>query len=110
MYPGALNGRAPVGPGLGAVSLPSWLTTIVGAVVKGRQVSVPTPSGTVIVNLDDSAQLTALYNMLKGTKLTTRRDDYGAAPGGSVVDSIPGGWLTIAGVGVALFMLTRRRG
>ena len=59
----------------GVGALPSWLTKIAGAIVRGTTVTVPTPTGQVIVDLGNPASVAAakaaLLNAAKGTKLGT---------------------------------------
>lgn len=111
MYQRNLERTGTVGPGLGDISIPSWITNIVGAIVKGKQVQVPTPSGTVVVNLDNPTQIAALAKMLSGTKIVNAPPGgVPILPGGSFVDRIPGGWVTVAaGGGLLLYLMLRRR-
>lgn len=90
-----------------ALTPPSWLRNIVGSAFKGTTVSVPTPSGTLTVDISDPAQLQMLKNMVLGAKIGK------ASPGGGP----SGGAAAAAGVGIgtialvvlgAMFLLGRR--
>lgn len=104
------------GEGLG-FSLPSWASNIVGAVLRGTQVTVPTPAGPLTFNLGNPADVAALKQLVTGTTVqVTRRPPPPSSPieqaQAFVQEKVPGGWLTVAGVGlgaVLLFTMLRRR-
>jgi hypothetical protein len=91
---------------------PSWLRNIVGAVVHGTTATVPTPAGPVSVDLGDPASVARARAALTGTRFSTT---VGTHPAGAleqanaaVSENVPGGWLTIAGVGLlAVFVLPK---
>lgn len=107
-------------PGLGAVPRqirpPAWLRSIAGAVVRGTQVSVPTPAGPQVFDLSkplDKAALQRLADqatamlrqMASGTTVSvTRRPN---DQGDYVSRNIPGGWATVIGGGLALLVLPK---
>jgi hypothetical protein len=100
-------------------SLPSWLNPlpsleaavkgIAGAVISGTTVSVPTPLGTQVFNLGDPSQRAALEAFIKNlakTKVNVSPVAPGSAPKpAGFADQIPGGWLTIAAVGLGLMFV-----
>ncbi len=100
--------------GVGAFKLPRWLTPpkfvrdIAGAVLRGTQVTVPTPVGPQTFDLGNPADMALLKNLVTGTKVSTR---VGPRPPSAMervtqtVEAIPGGWLTLAAVGVGLFLV-----
>jgi hypothetical protein len=100
--------------GLG-LSLPSWLTTAisseVNALVKGKQLSIKTPTGTLSFDLSDPTQWATIAQMLSTVKVTSGP----AAPApasrvpASPIDAIPGGWLTLGLLGIGIVMFMRRR-
>lgn len=98
--------------GLGlSLKPPDWLTNIVGAVVKGTTVTIPTPGGPFVVDLGDPASIAAAQAALKGTKLSTSVGTKPTTPLQQVnaaVESMPGGWLTVAGIGLAAFLILPR--
>jgi hypothetical protein len=102
-------------PGLGA--LPSWLAAIGNKIIKGTTVTVPTPAGPVTVDLGDPASVNRAKTILSGTRISTsvasRPPSAPQQVDQFVQEQIPGGWLTIAGVGLGLLvflpMLSGRR-
>jgi S1-C subfamily serine protease len=100
--------------GLG-FTMPSWLTSIVGKVVKGTTVTIPTPAGNVVVDLNDPNSVAAAYKMLTGAKISTNLGPKPASPisqfNTAVESNVPGGWLTVAAVaGLAVFVLPKLLG
>jgi hypothetical protein len=100
--------------GLG-FSLPSWMTSIVGKVVKGTTVTIPTPAGNVTVDLNDPNSVAAAYKMLTGAKISTNLGPKPANPvdrfNTAVESNVPGGWLTVAAVaGLAVLVLPKLMG
>jgi hypothetical protein len=106
-------------------ALPKWLTPpqsvrdlvkgIVGAVVSSTSVTIPTPSGPQVFNVGNAADLEALRRIISGAKLnvpppppigTTRQLGINEV----VRSSVPGGWLTIAAVGLGLAVMLGRKG
>jgi hypothetical protein len=98
--------------GLGlSLKPPDWLTKIVGAVIKSTTVTVPTPAGNVIVDLSDPASIAAAQKILTGTKVSTTVGTKPTTPMAQVnaaVESVPGGWLTVAAVAAGAFLLLTR--
>lgn len=93
--------------GLG-FSIPPWVARIAGAVVNGKVVSVPTPVGAITFDLSNPDSLAALAKMVSGTKITAAPTLTPAPARPSFVDSIPGGWLTLIGVGLGVVYFARR--
>jgi len=102
-------------------SLPRWLTPprsvrelaagIVGAVVRGTTITIPTPVGPQTFNLGDPSQRAQLEAMVRGTRVNVATPE----PGGggfdinrTVQSNVPGGWATIAMVGVAAALVLPR--
>jgi len=103
--------------GLGAITLPKfltpprWLRNIVGAVVKGQQVTVPTPAGPQTFDLGNADSVRALQQMISGAKLQPKPvPTTGPAEQIiSAVEKVPGGWLTIGlGFGVLIALIGGR--
>jgi hypothetical protein len=88
------------------------ISGVVGAAIRGTQVQVPIPGGgTATYDVSNPASLAALQQIVSGIRIT-RSPASPTQPGFrpmSIVDSIPGGWLTIAAGGVLAFMLLKRR-
>lgn len=105
------------GPGntLGAISLPSWLKTaigsVAGAVLKDRQVTIPTGAGTMTVDLSDPTALARLEALVRGIKLTRKPTDPPPAPsaGPSNMFGMPGGMVGIGLGALALYLIARRK-
>jgi hypothetical protein len=94
-----------------ALTPPAWLRNAVsqrvGSQVKGTIVSIPTEAGTISFDLSDPKQWTAIANMVKGIRVS--KAPASPAPSGGPVDAIPGGWMTLALIGVGLFALSKAR-
>lgn len=102
-------------PSLGASpKLPGWLKNIAGAVIRGTTVSVPTPNGTVNVDLGNKQSVDQARRILAGTRVgATVSAGSQASPleqANAAASSIPGGWLTLAGLGMGLYLLAKNRG
>lgn len=99
--------RDPMEQSLGA--LPSWLTNIVGKVVRGTTVTVPTAAGPVVVDLGNKASVDAARAALTGARVSTSIANRPASPlqavDATVQENVPGGWLTIAAGGVLAFLI-----
>ncbi|MFH1177109.1 MAG: hypothetical protein V1750_06855 [Acidobacteriota bacterium] len=88
--------------GLGlSLKPPAWLRNIVGTVIQGTKVSVPTQTGIPItVDLSDPQAMAKLKAMLAGTTFSTSVGTTKptiAQQAANALESIPGGWLTVAG-------------
>jgi hypothetical protein len=108
----------PTPTGLG-FTLPAWLTppksirgivgTIVGAVVRGTVVTVPTPMGTQTFDLGNPQDVAMLQQIASGIKIG--RPAPTPSPVGTadqfVTSHVPGGWLGIALVGAGLIFLPK---
>jgi len=100
--------------GLGfSLKPPAWLRNFAGAVMKGTQISVPTPAGVpIVVDGSDPSALQKIINALKGTQVSTTMGK--PAPSlpqqaENAIESIPGGWFTIIALGLGVFLLLKRR-
>ena len=106
---------APDLSGLGfSLKPPAWLRSAAGAVLKQTTVTIPTPMGPMTYDLSNPAQAKALQDIATKTKVSVGKQSGGGfmQQVETSVESIPGGWLTIAAVGAAavlLFMFARRR-
>lgn len=80
-------------PGLGfSLKPPSWLVQAVQSLTRSGAATVPTPGG--------------------GTVTVTTPSAYRPTPASTtfpLIEQIPGGWLTVAAVGVGLIFLLKRR-
>ena len=104
-------------PSLGAFSLsraltpPAWLRKLVaqkvGAVIRGAQVQIPTSGGTLTYDLTDPNALNQLKAMVTGTRIVGPTIERQPA---SPVASIPGGYGTLALLGLGLAVLAFRGG
>ncbi len=111
------NTAAPVGMGELAFSLkpPKAVRNLVkkAASAVGIKASVPTPAGPIVVDTRDPDTLKraaeAARDLLNRTTVTVgNRDDSAApSPANFVESNIPGGWLTVAGAGIGLFLLVK---
>jgi hypothetical protein len=98
---------------------PAWLRNIAGAVLRGTQVTVPTPAGPQTFDLYDpagAAKLKAMAEQAKAilaqsTFTLSRRPSAAATAAGkvnqAVTENVPGGWATVIGGGVALFFIAK---
>ena len=90
---------------------PSWLRNIAGAVMKGTQVSVPTPAGVpIVVDGADPNALKKVLDALKGTKISTQVGTPRPSlpqQAENAIESIPGGWFTVAAVGLGVLLLVK---
>jgi len=90
---------------------PSWLRNIAGSVFKGTKVTIPTPAGPQTFDLGNPADVAALKKLLTGAKVSTSVGQQPTNPldqaNRAVQENIPGGWLTIIGLGLAGFFLVR---
>lgn len=99
-------------------ALPRWLTPpqalrnlvggIFGAVVKGTTVTVPTPAGPQVFNLGDPEDRKRLEALARGVKLNVATPQAGSTGFPALVESVPGGWGTIAVVGLVGALLIGR--
>lgn len=88
---------------------PAWLRNLVGTAVQDLHVAVPTPAGTV--NLTP-AQIAA-YASGARVSFTVPKPGPQLGPverAAGFVESIPGGWITVAAVVVGGYLLLKRRG
>lgn len=102
-------------------TVPKWLTPpksiralatgIAGAVFKGTTVTIPTPIGPQTFNLSDPNDVARLKAMIAGTKFNIAPPRPGGPQPfdlGRTVGEMPGGWLTVAVVGLgAVFLLSQ---
>lgn len=104
---------------LGAFSLkrmftpPKWARQIAGAIFRGTTVTVPTPAGPQTFDLGDPDSLRALQDMVRRAKIRVQTPRPSIGPVEYVTENVPGGWLTIAALGlgaVLLFSMMGRRG
>lgn len=91
--------------GLGlSLKPPAWLRNIVGSVVSGTKVSIPTESGIPItVDLGDPEAVAKLKAMILGAKVSTSVGTPRVSTMDRIntgVESIPGGWFTVAAAAV----------
>jgi hypothetical protein len=97
----------PCGPtgGLSDVgALPSWLTKVAGAIIRGTTVTVPTTSGTIVVDLSNPASVNAAKKALTGAKINTNLGPAPASPPVPADAPVASGaptWLPWALAGVA---------
>lgn len=92
---------------------PAWLRKIAGTVIHGTTATIPTPTGVPItVDLGNPASVDAAKRALAGTKLSTSvgqpAPTLAQQADAAVTGTIPGGWLTLVGAGLALLFLRRR--
>jgi hypothetical protein len=96
--------------GLGfSLKPPAWIKNIVGAAFKGTTVTVPTPSGTLSVDISDPSQVNMLKNMILGTKIGKASP---SSPGGGGVPVAAVAGLSvgmIAMIALGVILLTRGR-
>lgn len=110
----------PAGPvpqyltGLGfSLKPPAWLRNFAGAVIKGTTITIPTPTGIpIVVDGSDPNAYQKILAMLRGTTVSTQAG--AASPSipqraAQAIENIPGGWLTVATLGIATFLLLRGR-
>jgi hypothetical protein len=109
---------APMPSGLG-FTLPKWLTppksirnivgSIVGAVVRGTTVTVPTPMGTQTFDLGNPQDVAMLQQMATGFKISKSPPTPGPVGRADqfVTSHVPGGWMGIALVGAGLIFLPK---
>jgi len=74
---------------------------------------VPTPVGTQTFSLNNPGDVDALKKMASGARIVVGGERPPSPIPQNVLaafEAIPGGWLTIAGVGLALWFLLGRRG
>ena len=93
---------------------PAWLKKIAGSVVHGTTATIPTPTGVPItVDLGNPASVDAAKRALAGTKLSTRVGQSGPTlaqqADAAVTGTVPGGWLTLIGAGLAAMLFLRGR-
>ena len=109
------------------VTPPAWLRNIAGAILRGTQVTVPTPAGPQTFDLNNPQGAAQLRNLANQAIAAVRSAASGATisvtrkPGGSVSDpvsqvnkavteNVPGGWVTVAGGVIGLFILAKMLG
>jgi hypothetical protein len=109
------------------VTPPAWLRSIAGAVLRGTQVTVPTAAGPQTFDLNSpqgAAQLraiaaqavAAIRNAASGATISVTRRPAGSAGdtmaqvNKAVSENVPGGWLTIAGAAVSVFLIAKNLG
>jgi len=118
--PAPVQVAVPAGPvpqyltGLGfSLKPPAWLRNFGGAVIKGTTITIQTPTGIPIVvdGIDPQAYQRVLA-MLRGPRVSTAAGAAGPSrrPGAAqAIENIPGGWLTVATLGIAAFLLLKGR-
>lgn len=100
--------------GLGASPLTGVLDFLkreVKAIVGSTTVTIPTPAGPITYNLGNPSDVQSLKDIATKTKVSVSRTP--PAPGpvqqvAGVVEQIPGGWITVAGVGLLIAFLVGR--
>lgn len=96
------------------ITPPSWLRNLVGSVIRGTSVTVPTPAGSQTFDLGNPSHVAFLRSMASGASLSvTRKPPAADTPAGKIneaVQNVPGGWVTIAGGIVGLFFLAKMLG
>lgn len=97
---------------LGAIKIPDWIKKAAGAVIRGTTVTVPTVAGPIAIDLGNKASVDAAKAAIMGAKVSTTVGEKPESPldrVASAVESVPGGWLTVAGVGaLALYLIAGR--
>lgn len=93
---------------------PAWLRKVAGTVIHGTTATIPTPTGVPItVDLGNPASVDAAKRALAGTKLSTSvgqpAPTFAQQADAAVSGTIPGGWLTLVGAGLAALLFLRRR-
>lgn len=89
---------------LGAV--PDWLKRIAGTVVRGTTVTVPLPTGPIVVDLGNPASVAAAKRAITGATVNT---NVGPKPPtaldqvGAAISSAPGGATGLLLLGLGLF-------
>lgn len=100
--------------GLGfSLKPPAWLRSlgskVVSAIKSNVRVSVPTPAGTITVDPNDPDSLRRAQEILRGARVEVGAPAPSPAQqAASMVESIPGGWLTVAAIGTGLMWLATR--
>lgn len=109
-------------PGMGELGFsllpPQWLRSAAANALKSLKVNVnvPTPAGPVSVDPTDPRVLQAVRDTIKNTTISVRGGNapQPASPVQQADDlvntHVPGGWLTVAAVGVGVAFLLSRRG
>jgi hypothetical protein len=95
---------------------PKWLRNLGAKLISQTHVAVPTPAGPKTFDLSNPDHLAELKSLVTGTHVTlgptppTMVDQFESAGAnvGKVVESIPGGWITIAAVGIGLLLIVPR--
>ena len=101
--------------GLGfSLKPPDWLRAFVArtasAALQGTRVRVQSPAGSVDFDLSNPADLKALKDMAQSARISRAPAPGPLSPIHDSVAKVPGGWLTILGLGaVAWFAMSRRR-
>ena len=97
---------------LGALSVPSWLKSVAGAVIRGTKVTVPTPAGPMVVDLGNKASVDAAKAAITGSRVGVTVGNQAPTPMERVnaaAEQVPGGWLTIAAVVAGAFLMLKGR-
>lgn len=101
--------RASLDPSCGMGALPGWLSAITNKIVRGTIITIPGPAGPITFDLGDpngtakaQAAWNAALNAAKGARVTTTVSNRPPSIFEQVNQSVPGGWGTIALVGVGL--------
>ena len=87
--------------GLGAFSLSNLLKSVAGAVVRGTQVTVPTPTGQQTYDLGNPSHVKALESLIAGVKI-------GKAPAANGSSSSSGDLVKWGGIAFLAYLLLRR--
>lgn len=98
--------------GLGfSLKPPKWLRDLGAQVLSSTRVVVPTPLGPITVDPTNPAELERLRSMLSQTRVTLGpQEPTPLDRAASMFQAVPGGAVTLLGVGAALlFLLSRRR-
>lgn len=98
--------------GLGlSLKPPQWLRDLGARVISQTHVSVPTPAGSVVVDLGDPTQLAQIRQAITGAQVQVgpRAPSPLEQLNAGVGTAVPGGWGTIAVAAGALLLLMARR-
>ena len=116
MYQLARSRRFAQPTGMGfSLKPPSWLVDeakkLIGSAFRGTQVTIQTPAGPQVFDISTPGGIAALQAMIASAKIgkPTPTPSPVQQANDFVQSRIPGGWLTIAGGALVLFLLLKRR-
>lgn len=104
----------PAGMGF-SLKPPAWVTNAVSNIIKqavgGTTVTIQTDAGPQSFDITTAAGRAALQRMVASAKIGKPAPTPGPAEqANDFVNQIPGGWVTVVGGAVLLFLLLKRRG